>query len=232
MTKKEAFNISLTKWPGLIVIGKSIAPLQAQEVLIRTNSYFSTNDSDFLYQILELYYGRKGKKSFSAFSFFENKDGKTDWEEYRQIEQETQQKYGVLDLNYLDNSRVVSCWIGGPKGWCNWDGTIYSTSYNIGKWPSVEEVYDDWVLIAKTFPFLELTSYLLSGESGEVGSVPVIEFKVKDGRVKILKPKTIQVEQEEIDFTFYRKGGERGCTLQQFAKALEYTQSQVALEKK
>ena len=42
-------NIVLPKWPGFLVIGESVTPDQAKEIIIRSDeiSYFSTNDHDF-----------------------------------------------------------------------------------------------------------------------------------------------------------------------------------------
>lgn len=82
----------------------------------------------------------------------------------------------------------MSCWIGGTHGWCDWDGTIFANSFNVGKWPTVEEVEKDWQAIAAAFPFLDLRSQLLnrgSSEAVDEGASPVVEFVVRNSRVEV-----------------------------------------------
>ena len=55
-----------------------------------------------------------------------------------------------IELEYLSNHRIVSSWIGGPHGWCNWEGNIGCNNYNIGKHPSCKEVYNEWIKMSAT----------------------------------------------------------------------------------
>src|SRR5689334_7897912 len=94
-------------------------------------------------------------------------------------------KYECLDLSYLRNSRIVSCYVNGPHGWCNWDGTIFTNTYNIGKWPNCKEVLEDWQNIAEHFPFLKLKSQLWSTEQCEEGGHAVIQYNIANGTVEV-----------------------------------------------
>ena len=138
----------LPKWPALLVVGEAVTPEQAAEIIIRTSSFrFTTNARDFKAQLETALYGQVlDDYTQSAFDQQERK----------------RQEYRVLDLEYLYNDQVCSCWVGGPHGWCHWDGRIHTNNYNIGKWPSEEEVLKEWQAIAAAFPFLSLRSQLLT----------------------------------------------------------------------
>lgn len=55
----------------------------------------------------------------------------------------------------------------------------------------MKEVYDEWKMVAKAFPFLELQCRLMNGETCEEETVPVIDFFVNNGKVRMSKPKGI-----------------------------------------
>lgn len=195
------FSIQLPKWPALAVFGKPIHPDIAAVAIIRLSGLnFYCNDSSFLSQINSAVGITKDK--------FEQRDKAC--EEYR-----------AIHLNYLCLShRVASCWVGGTHGWLNWDGNVFSNNYNIGKCPNVKDVYDDWKTIAGMFPMLDLTAQLFSGEVCEPGIKPLVEFRIKNRRVKLIPPKTsIHI----FDDAFVRGGSEVGCTIEQFKDALEKT---------
>lgn len=164
----EQVNISrdLTKWPRLLVVGDPVTEEQANEILVRTNQWWlSTNDHDWermIYNLMNVQIDQHNHPKYQDIRAFE-------------------EQHRVLNLHYLDNARVVSSWIGGPKGWCDWDGTIGCGNYNIGKWPEVSEVLEDWQMIATAFPFLNLRAQLVPDE-GEAQHAAV-EFTVHAGEV-------------------------------------------------
>jgi hypothetical protein len=227
----EFFNIGLPKWPALIVKGKKVTEDQAKEIIIRTDDfYFSSNDHEFSKQLYEFIYNVKGEGSMAHCSLhdcFKKEDGTNDWDKANEAERKIRNDLKLLDLSYLHNSQIVSSWIGGPHGWCNWNGYIGTNNYNIGKWPSVEEVYNDWVKIAQAFPFLDLRSQLLSGETGEDNSYPLIEYIIKDGKVEMTKTEEIldypnfNIEASCMNIVFNMKR-ERGCTIESFKEAFKF----------
>ena len=219
VTQKEFFNRGLPKWPALLVIGKPVTKEQAAEILIRTASFhFSTNDHDFSREL----YAAIGVTSLEngGWSFLTN-------EGYAQLD-EAAKNYNLLSLDYLQNRKVVSSWIGGPHGWCDWSGYIGCNNYNIGKWPGVEAVFTEWQTIALAFPFLTLKSQLFSGETSEESIVPVVQFNVENGAVTMVEPEMLGSTHFEFDANFFNQATcdrERGCTLEQFKEALKIVES-------
>lgn len=140
----------LTKWPRLLVTGEPVTEQQADEILVRTdNWYHFSNNKQWEQQVdaLAAEYGRP-------------LPGPGSWA----LADEWNKQFGILPLGYCDNNQIMSSWVGGPYGWCNWPGQIGCSTYNIGKWPSTEEVTDDWTLIAAAFPYLDLTAQLVNDE--------------------------------------------------------------------
>lgn len=204
-------NVGLPKWSALTVVGERITEEQAMEVLVRTHrSQFFTNDKQWLAQVLKalgVHYSAVGKYpgySYEALAAVLN-------------------ELGVLDLRYLSNDRVMSAWIGGPRGWCDWTGAVGCGTYNIGKWPSIDAVHQEWTRIAEAFPFLELTTQLWNGAvmDLEQGSIePVIEFQVHRGTVEMRLPTTPIVPGVAGSTKYF--GGERGCSLELWKRAVAH----------
>jgi hypothetical protein len=239
MKKQEFFNLNLPKWPALLVVGKPVTREQAMEILIRTDSlYFSCNDYEFSKQLSEYLFDveleRAGfNQENTAIAKKLGVDESNSWAEIFNYKEAKIAEVDSIPLNYLENDRIVSSWIGGPKGWCDWDGNIYTANYNIGKWPSVQEVYEDWKRIATAFPFLELRAQLLNCEAGEEGAEPkaVVEFVIKNGKVRMVEPKKLLTQPKDIDFAsalnFSNPHRERGCTIQKFKEAVDYCRSKM-----
>jgi hypothetical protein len=249
MKQSEFFSLGLPKWPALVVRGKSVTPEQAMEILIRTSSpSYSSNDSEFDRQLNEFLYDLKYQgQGYEALDTaivsklgIDSSEGTS--KHFREIwdyRDKVEEDHGILQLQYLYNSQIVSCWVGGPHGWCNWDGTIFSNNYNIGKWPSVEEVFKEWKIIAKTFPFLDLRCQLMNHEADceDMVSIPgpVVEFKVKDGKVKMKIPNLPLDKTKFGTENMYEKllqpFRERGCTVQQFQKAITHVRNVMSVSK-
>lgn len=203
-------DFRLPKWPALVVLGKTISSDQAAEIIIRTDGfYFSTNDRDFrisLYKALGI--------------------ALTDHEPNHNDLIQARNKYQLLPLDYLNNSWIVSSWIGGAHGWCNWRGNLHCNNYNIGKWPTAGDVLQEWALIALAFPFLSLRCQLFNGEVSD-NTMPVIEYIIENGTVQwIIPTETIQ-NPTLSSFTSFV--GEIGCTLNQFQDALRVVEKSLTL---
>lgn len=231
LTLEQASLIRLIKWPELLVKGKSVTGDQAHEIIIRTSGLsFSCNDQRWENGLKREVLDACGMWSTPTSDF-----GYHNWDTLKR-------KFGILDLSYLQNDRIASSYIGGPDGWCNWDGTIQAYGKNIGKWPGVESVYGDWCAIAKAFPFLSLRCQLVNMEHSEEAEqqaqhevlydekddpkFPVVEFSVHQGEVEIREPdeKIIDVKKPFDPMTlmhrFNNPNAERGCTIDMFKKGL------------
>ena len=184
-----------TKWPRLLVVGERVTPEQAEEIILRTTTHFMTNEREFEAEVVRVLGCSMTKYGSVVLTDF-------------------RKRMNALELSYLDNHRIASCWIGGAHGWCDWDGTIGCTTYNIGKWPSFEEVDEDWSTIAKAFPFLRLRSQLVRDE-GE-GDV-VAEWIVAEGRAVAVDVGPRIAEPTEAD---WREGrSEIGITIDRLQAA-------------
>jgi hypothetical protein len=236
----ELCSIDLPKWLGCEVDGPTVTMEQADEILVRTgSSCFSTNDHEFKSELERIFYTAHPLAESWPNQWWEIDFSKeTTIEERRESYQRTLQyreAMGILPLSYLTTERAVSSWIGGPHGWCDWEGRIYQRGVNIGKWPNVENVADDWKQIAEAFPWLSLESRLLAHEAGfPDGDKPrvAIVFEVANGSVAARLPE--QADHDKCDATpgeancmdFAARlmsgiSGERGVSLSRWRSACE-----------
>ena len=211
----------LTKWPRLLVVGEPVTEQQANDILVRTFdwSWFHTNDriwkafierlaADILGRPIEPPAGEQSSESRSTYW-----DGVRAWQE----------RMGILDLHYLGNDMIASSWLGGPQGWCDWDGTIGCANYNIGKWPSTDAVTEDLTSIATAWPFLTMRVQLLSDEgTGQLLNT----WTVSDGHAELVEDATLIItEPKDLpDFQIITRltspFGERGVSAERLHAAL------------
>jgi hypothetical protein len=186
VTYKEGARVGLPKWPAMVVQGDRVTEVQAAEIIIRTSGLDIWSNDKKLEADLRSVLGLSSELDMYAI---EDRDerlraSRKYWDDVNAL----RKRYGILPVNYLRNSQIVSCFVGGPHGWVNWSGDVFTNTYNIGKWPDVENVADEWAVIAEAFPYLNLTCQLRNGEACEDGTVPVVEFVVKDGHVTVQPP--------------------------------------------
>jgi hypothetical protein len=215
-------EVALPKWPGFIVKGKSVTKEQAMQIILQTNPrYFSCNFKDVEQRFEEILGIPKFEKD------------NNNWVEWSNKAQEAFDAIGHLDLQYLNNHRIVSAYVGGPHGWCDWEGEITASSYNIGKWPTVKEVLKEWRLIAKRYPFLELECQLLDDEICEgCNGKPLVQFSIKGGRAKVvstgdllLPPVHTPLNMHSIIYGGRRR--EQGCSFERFREMVALCQNLV-----
>jgi hypothetical protein len=176
----EYIDVYLPKWPALVIQGDNISVDQAAEILIKTDSNrfdfsFAGNDRNLRHKLSELFNCPKIPKTMN-------------WQDSSVVRDEHRQSHGYVELSYLNNSRIVSSYIGGPHGWCNWDGTIGCDTYNIGKYPSGRDVYEDLRTLGTFFPFLHLKLWLFDDEPEDVDTErrALMYAVLKDGEVTAL----------------------------------------------
>lgn len=181
----DILNIGLPKWPGMVVRGTPVTVEQAKDIIRRTDSAFLRgirgNNHAFNKEIVRrlrmppvLAWDVERLQSGSLMDEFERRD---DW----------QTKWECLPLTYVSNAWIACSYIGGPHGWCHPNGTIAYDS-NVGKWPSVEAVLNDWALLASAFPFLDLTATLMDRELCEEGIRPLVTITVQGGKATAGEP--------------------------------------------
>lgn len=181
MTREEASKIYIPKWPQCVINGEKITVPQALEIIRRTDTFFSGLDGN------NREFNKKARAicRMPEFEYFEN------YNIYDKAKEAFKEKWGVISTNYIDNNWISCGWIGGYHGWCHPDGTIAYCN-NIGKWPEVEEVYNDLCTLGENFIFLNLTCTLMNGEENYCDR-SLVTMQLKNGQVEFID--TIPFEQ-------------------------------------
>lgn len=177
-------NNYLSKWTGMICIGDKLTPEQALEIIIRTDRYSFYNDYYRDVQLLNLV-----KKTYMKCLPIEDQisDQTLDIEKFNHM-------FGILPLNYLNNHMLYHS--TGLHGWMKKDGTVKTSSYNIGKRPNKKDLIEEVQLIINAFPFIKNIHFqFLNGEIDNpikkvVFSIKVInrEIIINNDAEKILLP--------------------------------------------
>jgi len=200
-------DVYLGKWPRLVVAGDRVTPEQADEIIIRTTDLHGlwSNDQEWNRRV----HGVLGVRE-------------DDLDDAERVNGEL----GYLGLRYLDNHRISSCWIGGPHGWCDWDGTVGCSSFNVGKWPECDEVEEDLKRIAGAFPYLSMTVQLLPNEGAD-GEPVAAQWRVESGGVERVEAglRLIDLLEPEM-FKVLLRGGERGVGLRRLRRAVARVRQQ------
>lgn len=175
---------SLPKWPQMLVTGNPVTIDQAKDIIFATDRFLvdpyehsGGNNREF----------NANYRKLAGLDTLAVKEpwgyNAVDWHKADRV----RKVLGVITNEYVTNDWASSCFIGGPHGWCHPDGKIEYKD-NVGKWPSIQDVYHEWEEIAQKFPFLDLTVTLMGGESCEEETSAVINFRVIDGKVTIEPP--------------------------------------------
>jgi hypothetical protein len=196
ISQEEAFGRDLPKWPQMLVTGTPVTVDQAKEIIFATDTTLMSvwmgggNDRNFEDWIKEITGYNKiipadwhRAKPFSEM---------TDEEKIAYRDLQNRQWTAVLALvqrakflqtEYVCNSWASCAFVFGAHGWCHPTGNI-SFIDNVGKWPSVEDIFKDWRKIAERWKFLNIYVTLMSAENCEDDSTPVVTFHVHDGIVE------------------------------------------------
>lgn len=178
---EDSKDVELIKWPGIVIVGKSVSPQQAGSILIRTDAFlpnfrYSTN-SERLEEKLNALFGLT-KDVVEADDY---------WDRL----QDLRVRLGKLQLEYMSNACICSSYIGGPGGWCDWRGEIKRAGHNIGKWPCVGHVAAEWGEIANAFPYLNLKCWLFNHESGYPENLAdpgaIVRFEIANAKVEVFE---------------------------------------------
>jgi len=187
---------NLPKWPQMMLTGFSVTRQQAEEIIFRTDTFFEGqhgNDTEWI------------KTTYDKFGLNYSYDRDLDCSKNENI----LKKMNHIYTEYVHNSWTSTSYIGGPHGWCNPNGYIYYNT-NIGKWPSIRSVKNDFEILSKEFPYLDMTATLMSGEFSENDTFPIVQFKIKNGVVEIIDPSDDIFEKEIVTIPNGGSFGERG----------------------
>lgn len=168
---REHVYIDLPKWPQMLVWGTPVTREQAIEIIRRTDDFVQHghggNDQAFTEAVREMWGIPHDGAAFQQWKW--SKRG------------------GVVHTEYVTNAWISTSYIHGPHGWCYPDGTIHHCD-NVGKWPNAEEIFDDWIRLARAFPFLDLQAVLLDDEMSVETKRPLLLFDIKDGKAWACRP--------------------------------------------
>lgn len=198
MKREEVFKIGLPKWPQCVINGDKVTEEQALEIIRRTDDFFlclGWSDSEICVKSMQI-------------CRYPERSNFTDLNEYCEAVDKFREKWGVIETEYIFNDWINSSWIGGYHGWCHPDGTIAYCN-NIGKYPCVEDVYNELSILGENFPFLSLFCTLMDGEE-DYCSTSLVTMKLANGKVEFVD--TISIDKLEFNGI---KGGfrpnKRGC---------------------
>lgn len=182
-------DVTLIKWPQMIVTGASVTREQAKEIIIRTDPFFSDvalyaggNDQEFTIR----YQQQSGVLAAVSCS---------DQQIRERVQEAVDSVVKPIPLDYLDNDWASSGFVYGPHGWCQPDGTIEYHD-NIGKWPEAVDLYDEWQSIARAFPYLSLFASFMDAESCDTDASVVLQFVLHEGAVRVVKGEHAPVARE------------------------------------
>lgn len=186
----ECLSRGLPKWPQMRIEGVSVSIDQAKEIIRRTDTFFkspewSGNDPSYCKRVM----AKLGIPMGHRF-------GEPNIHEWERLEQWLQE-WEYVGTNYVKNTWIASSFIYGPHGWCDPNGRI-SYIDNVGKWPSAEDIFEDWKQLAALFPFLHLICVLMDREECEDGGIPLIGFYVREGSVISFDPQ-VEISTELLD---------------------------------
>jgi hypothetical protein len=186
MSEQELLNVGLPKWPQMYVWGKSVTVDQAKDIILRTDS--------FLTDIYEHSGGNNHRWNEWARTTLgyqqildAHKGTDAGWRIPYEVSNKVREEIGYISTEYVHNTWASSSFIYGPYGWCHPDGMIWYQD-NVGKWPSTEDIHQEWVDLAAAFQYLDLTATLMSGEGCEDDTKPLVSFRVKDGKCAVIQP--------------------------------------------
>lgn len=185
--QKSILGRALPKWSQMYTTGMPVDVEQAKEIIRRTDRFFVS-----AYGGNEREFGRKIADMMNMKHYYDSTPHTevipdSDWNVRYQFEVLWKKEWGVVDTHYVGNDWIACSFIGGPHGWCQPDGNIGFVD-NVGKWPDGEDIYEEWSLLAKEFPFLDIGVTLMSGDSCEDDIKGVMSFRVLDGVVTVMDP--------------------------------------------
>lgn len=183
---------SLPKWPQMMLVGEPVTRDQALEIILRTDPFLygdgHTNYRDFE----KRFYRLTGLDQGFVYDYGQTVE---DGFFYRLglMEDALNARMGRIPLEYLVSQWTACSFIYGPHGFCSPSGELFFQD-NIGKHPSVEEVYSDFVRIAEAFPFLDFKASLYTDDRALSA---LVSFVVQDGKVT--------VNEDDYDLQQYRR---------------------------
>jgi len=180
----------LPKWTGMICIGDPVTPEQALEIIIRTDNYRFYDeyyrDVDLLKLIKKIYMRCLPIEDQISHQIL-------DIEKFNHM-------FGILPIHYLNNHMLYHS--TGLHGWMKKNGTIKTSSYNIGKRPTKKDLVEEVQIIIDTFPFIRNMHFqFLNGEIDNPIRKVIFSIKVVNRKIILNhEGEDILLERDDSDF--------------------------------
>lgn len=180
LSMEQFFNRHLHKWPKMKLTGIPVPIVQAKDIISKTDEFIidmsktaGGNNRDWNKWANETLH-------FSKLIELQNIDT---WDQYDLSKVHLQDKFNLVKTWFVKNDWMSSNYIFGPNGWCSPIGKI-AFNDSIGPNPKVKDIYIDFVLIAKAFPYLQMTATVYE-EYDDDSIENVVTFVVKNGNVEM-----------------------------------------------
>lgn len=205
-----AGDVDLDRWNAVYITGQSVSRSTAREILMRTDRNIrsmrlSTNAHEFKahvsnafgWSVVQAWGDAWHRLSDDERDQFRTITGaNTPWE----IDDLFAERVGTIPLSTMETDLLCSCYVGGPTSWITPNGTIFLTDKNLGKWPEVKSIAEDWAALAEKFHELDLVCTVMDGEwCSDERLSPVVQYVVKSGAVTV-QPPVMELHDPVYDF--------------------------------
>lgn len=191
-TTQQLLELGLPKWPQMLVTGRSVTVEQAKEIIFATDRFLTDPypySGGNAHDVTKWYRKTAGLDRFDDDNSpdFHTPEGEIWWQRRMRWINLVDERLDHLPTEYVRNRWASCAFIWGPHGWCSPKGEIKYLD-NVGKWPDICTVLEDWQRIAERFPYLDLTATLMSGEDGDEDAEPVVNIRVERGLAELQEP--------------------------------------------
>lgn len=172
--------VNLNKWPGCVIKGDTVTIPQAENIILRTDGFLTSND--------DYAGGNNHKWNTSSLRVLgglplPDEIGEN-YVAMCRASQLVREEIGFVSTEFVHNTWASSCYIGGPYGWCSPMGHIDFCA-NLGKYPSLDDVYNDLSAIAQAFPYVKMVVSLYAKETCEEDNSVLVTLVVRGGDVAV-----------------------------------------------
>lgn len=206
-------NVELDRWNAVYITGRSVSHSTAREILMRTDGNIrsmrlSTNAHEFKTHVSNAF----GWSVVQAWDDAWHRLNDDERDQFRtivgvntpwSIDELFAERVGTIQLSTMETDLLCSCYVGGPTSWITPNGTIFMMNKNLGKWPDVKAIAEDWATLAENFQELDLVCTVMDNEwCSDERLSPVVQYVVKDGTV-IVQPPVMELHDPVYNFDLY-----------------------------
>lgn len=199
---EQYFNLHLPKWPKMKLTGIPVSIEQAKDIISRTDKFIIDMSKDAGGNNRE--WNKWANETLHFTKLIELQKFDT-WYQYDLLKAHLQEKLNLVETWFVKNDWLSSNYVFGPNGWCSPTGKI-AFNDTIGPNPSVRDIFDDFVNIAKAFPYTEMTATIYEEYDDSIENI--VTFVIKNGNVTMTDDHDthhFDVEFNDVDvIEFYR----------------------------